>query len=148
MEAEDQKGVTRDIDEVHTQGHLHGDAGVAHDPEQGRAGAVNGQEGDGRLHDEVVGVGVGRHVRLHLAEHHAQHKALGEVEQYHDEDGRLAHEQQQLGAGVPGLVRLPPAQILPGDDGAAGGQRREGVHQQHVHRVHQGHGGDGRLAHL
>ena len=46
------------------------------------------------------------------------------------------------------LDRLPAAQILARDDGAAGGQRREGVHQQHVYRIHQADGGDGRLPHL
>ena len=47
-----------------------------------------------------------------------------------------------------GLLRLPPAQILARDDGAAGGQRRESIDQQDVHRIHQADGGDGRLTHL
>ena len=148
MEAEDQKGIARHVDDVHEQGDPHGDLGIAHDPEQRRPGAVQRKERDGRFHDDVIGVGVSCHVRLHLAEHHPQHEALAQIEQHHDEEGRLPHKQQELLAGVSGFFRLPAAQILARDDGASGGQRREGVDQQNVHRIHQADGGNGRLAHM
>ena len=148
VEAKDQKCVARHVDDVHKQGDPHGNFGIAHDPEQRRPRAVQRQKGDGRFHDEVVGIGVGRHVRLHLAEHHVQHEALAQIEQRHDEEGRLPHEQQELLAGMSGLFRLPPAQILARDDGAAGSKGGEGVDQQNIHGIHQADGGDRRLAHL
>ena len=148
VQAEDQNGVARHIHHIHAQGHPHGDLGIAHDPEQCRSGVIDRQKRDGRLHDHVIGVGIGSHVRLHLSEHHSQHKALAQIEQHHDGQGYLCHEQQQLLARVARLGLFPPPQILSGDDGAAGGQGGKCVDQQHVHRIHQGDGGDGRLTHL
>ena len=148
VEDEDQKGVARDVYDVHAQRDPHGDPGPAHYPEQGRSGAVNGQKRGGGLYNEVVGVGVSGHIRLYVTEDRVQHEASSQVEQQRDQQGDLPHEQQQLGAGVAGLFRLPAAQVLPGDGGASGGQGREGVDQQNVYRVHQGYGGDSRLTHL
>ncbi len=47
-----------------------------------------------------------------------------------------------------GFFPLQAAQVLSGDDRAAGSQGGEGPHQQDVYRVHQGYGGDRRFAHL
>ena len=140
--------VPHHIDGVHGSGHPHGGTGVAHHPEQRRPRAVKRQEGDRCLHNHIIGIGVGRHVRLHLTEDHVEHEALAQVKEYHYRQGDLRHKQQQLLGGVTGLAHFPPAQILPRDDGASGGQRGKGVDQQHVHRVHQRHGGNGRLSHL
>ncbi len=148
VEAKDQKGVSGGVDHVHHQGDPHGNFGVSHHPEEGRPGAVNRQEGNGGFHDQVIGVGVGRHIRLHLAEHHVQHEAPAQVEESHNHQGCLGHKEEQLFSGVAGLVPLPAAQVLSGDGRPAGGQGGEGVYQQHVHRVHQGYGGDGCLSHL
>lgn len=45
-------------------------------------------------------------------------------------------------------MRLPPTQILSGNDGTAGGQSGERIHQQDIHRIHQGNCGHSRLSHL
>ena len=128
VEAENQKGVSRGVDDVHHQGDPHGNLGVPHDSEEGRPGAVHRQKGDGGFHDEIVDVGIGRNVRVHLAEDHIQHKALPQVEEEHDDQRRLGHEEQQLFPGVAGLVPLLPTQVLPGNGRAAGGQGGEGPH--------------------
>ena len=51
VKAEDQNGVSGHIDAVHQEGYPHGDPGIAHHPEQRRAGAVNGEEGGGSFYN-------------------------------------------------------------------------------------------------
>ena len=54
MEAVDQNGVDHDVDDVDDQGVGHGHLAVAHSPEEGGAGIVDGDKGvGGRCQQEI-----------------------------------------------------------------------------------------------
>ena len=146
FQAEDADRVAHDVDDVHEDADLHGDLGVAHAAEEGRARVVQREEGiaqGGYFKVEDAGV---QNVRVDGAVAGADH-GPGE------EDAERSHHGTQDGAQQDELTRtgiclflLLRAQILAHHHRAAGGQRREQHDDEVVYHIHEADARDGRLA--
>ena len=68
MQNKDGIGVAADIDDVHEQGGIHGNLGIAHGTIEGCAGIIEGDEGIGESRDPKIGDGVFHHVGVNGAE--------------------------------------------------------------------------------
>ena len=140
------QGISRHVDTVHPQTHLHGNLAVAHAAENGRAGVIQGNEGEGQSGDTQIDQARGHHVIGNGAEEQLQ-KPPGKYQaQGHHQAAHGKGQAHQLARAAPGIRRPPGTQQLARHHRAAGGQRRE-KHQNHrVDHVNQGHAGDGRFA--
>ena len=146
FQAEDADRVAHDVDDVHEDADLHGDPGVAHAAEEGRARVVQREEGvaqGGYFKVEDAGV---QNVRVDGAVAGADH-GPGE------EDAERSHHGTQDGAQQDELTRtgiclflLLRTQILAHHHRAAGGQRREQHDDEVVYHIHEADARDGRLA--
>ena len=146
LKVEDEHGVAADVHHVHHQTGQHADLAVALRPEQGRTGVVQADEGVAQGREQKVGLGIAHHIRVDGAKDALQDGMA--AHRYHggNHDAERDHDEQDLGGGGLGVLRLPVADVLAGNDGAAGGKRAEQLDHQHVERVHQADARHGRFA--
>ena len=146
FQAEDADRVAHDVDDVHEDADLHGDLGVAHAAEEGRACVVQREEGvaqGGYFKVEDAGV---QNVRVDGAVAGADHGS-GEKDADRSHHGTQDSAQQdELARTGICLFLLLRAQILAHHHRAAGGQRREQHDDEVVDHIHQADARDGCLA--
>ena len=146
-EAVDQQRVARNVDDVHDKAGQHTDAAVALCAEKSRAAVVQADEGVGHGADKEILLGKPHDILINAAENAAQDRA-GEQ---HTEDthchSREAKHAVQLGRAAPGVFGIFAAQILAGNDCAAGGQGGQDLNDQNVQAVDQRNTRDSSLAH-
>ena len=79
-------GVAADIDDVHEQGGIHGNLGIAHGPEERGAAVINGNKGVGKRGNGKVGDGACHNGLLYLPEKKAQQGTFQKQNQDGDDD--------------------------------------------------------------
>ena len=137
LKVEDEHGVAADVHHVHHQTGQHADLAVALCAEERRTGVVHTDEGIAQRREQEIRLGVAHDVGVNGAEDAPQDAVPPHRHHGGDHDAERDHDEQDLGGGGLGVLRLPVADVLAGDDGAAGGKRAEQLDHQHVERVHQ-----------
>ena len=146
MEVVDQNRVAADVHHVHHKAGKHTDLAVALCAEQGRARVVHTDEGVAQRREQEVGLGVGHHVGVNGAEDAPQDAVAAYRDHGGDHDAERDHDEQDLRRCGLGVFGLPVADVLAGDDGAAGGQRAQQLDHQHVEGVHKADARNGGFA--
>ena len=146
LKGKDEHGVAADVHHVHHQTGQHADLAVALCAEERRTGVVYTDEGIAQRREQEIRLGVAHDVGVNGAEDAPQDAVPPHRHYGGDHDAERDHDEQDLGGGGLGVLRLPVADVLAGDDGTAGGKRAEQLDHQHVERVHQADARNGRFA--
>ena len=105
--------------------------------EKSRAAIIQADEGVGHGADKEILLGKPHDILINAAEHHPKDQA---GEQHTDNTHRNRRDAQhavQLGRAAPGVFGILAAQILAGNDCAAGGQCGQDLDDQNVQAVDQ-----------
>ena len=146
LKVEDEHGVAADVHHVHHQTGQHADLAVALCAEERSTGVVHTDEGIAQRREQEIRLGVAHDVGVNGAEDAPQDAVPPHRDHGGDHGAERDHDEQDLGGGGLGVLRFPVADVLAGDDGAAGGKRAEQLDHQHVERVHQADARHGRFA--
>ena len=137
VEHMEQDVIPRDVDHIHEEADDHADPGIAGAAEEGRPGIVDGDKGDRRHGDHVIGIAVSHDLIVDIAEDQGQQDPLQGVEKPRDDEGDGQDCQHQLIRCPSDPGKPPLSQILSHHHRAARGQ---GCHQgqdQHHDGIHQ-----------
>ena len=135
MKSEDQERVSEHVDGVHEERSLHRDVGVSHRAEDRGSGVVHGDHRDRGENDQKICAAVLHDFRFDLSENMVQDHVLPEVSKDHDEDREQERKVEELGGRLTSGLRIFSAEILAGDNGAAGGESREDIDDEQHDRV-------------